>query len=238
MRPPARRALGALGLAGLLVAIATAALAHRAALALRADSQVDVHIFVPTPEAARLLALGEHELWADLAWIRTLVYYGDGMVHQTGMPDVEKLIALVNRLDPRFRKAYIWGSHATTFRHQTATLEEYQASVEVLRRGVLAFPKDWELHWLLGFRLYQDLAPKAATEAEQRRLREEGASYIERAMRLPNAPSNLPLLAANYRSKLGQTERALRELREMILTTEDENAREQLQARLDRKSVV
>ena len=101
--------------------------------------------------------------------------------------------------------------------------------MDILRRGVAVFPNDWELSWLLGLRLFYDL--KAPTPEEQKRQQEEGAMYIERAMRLPNAPGDLPLLAASLRTKLGQKERALRELREMILITEDEKARETLEAR-------
>ena len=103
------------------------------------------------------------------------------------------------------------------------------ASVEILRRGVAAFPRDWELAWVLGLRLFLDV--KGGTEAEERQRKEEGAAYIEHAMRLPGAPNTLPYLAASLRSKLGQKERALHDLREMILNTEDEKARAELVAR-------
>jgi hypothetical protein len=213
----------------LILMIATVATSHRRALAIRRSSPVDAHTFAPPPSVGRILAMGENELLADLAWVKTLIYYGDGLVHDTGMPDVEELVALINALDPRFRRPYLWGAYATTFRKRTATQDEYVASVAILRRGVAAFPRDWELNWLLGLRLFLDI--KAATDEEQRKLREEGAMYIERAMRLPRAPSTLPFLAVSLRTKLGQTERALRELREMILITEDERARAELQAR-------
>ena len=44
-------------------------------------------------------------------------------------------------------------------------------------------------------------------------------------MRKPNAPARYASLAAAFRTKLGQKERALRNLQEMILTTKDEKAR-------------
>jgi hypothetical protein len=186
-------------------------------------------VTLPTPAAARLLSLGHNELFADLAWIRTLVYYGDGLVQNHGMPDVEKLILLINRLDPWFRRPYYWGAHATTYRTQTPRPEEFLASVAILRRAVARFPTDYEMAWLLGLRLFFDI--KSDRPEEQARLREEGAMYIERAMRLPGAPPDLPVLAASLRTRLGQKERALRELREMILTTEDDNARATLEAK-------
>ena len=189
----------------------------------------DPHAWVLKPEIARLLTLGENELWADLAWIRTVVYYGNGLVQNTGMPDVEKLIAEVNAVDPRFRRPYFWGSYATVFRQKLATPEEYESSVRILRRAVAAFPDDWELHWNLGIRLYFDI--KRSDPDEQRRVNEEGAALIERAMHLPRAPASLAITALAMRSKLGQRERALRTLKEMILTTEDAAARKTLQER-------
>lgn len=200
------------------------------AAAMRPE-EIEAHVTIPTVTAARVLSLGHNELFADLTWIRTLIYYGDGLVKGHGMPDVEKLVLLINRLDPWFHRVYMWGAHATTFRSTTggATQQEYLASIEILRRAVEVFPGEWEPAWLLGVRLFFDVKPK--TPEEQSRNHEEGAMYIERAMRLPGAPNDLPLLAASLRTRLGQKERALRELREMILTTEDEKARTLLQQR-------
>jgi len=215
--------------AALAFLLFSASYSHRAALALRAAATYDPHAWVLQPQIARLLTLGENELWADLAWIRTVVYYGNGVVRNSGMPDVEKLIAEVNAVDPRFRRPYLWGGYATVFRQKFATPEEYEASAEILRRGVKAFSNDWELHWLLGIRLYFDI--KRTDPAEQRRIREEGAALIERAVHLPRAPATLAFTAVAMRSKLGQREQALRGLREMILITEDPAARKKLEER-------
>lgn len=223
-----RRALRSLVLLPLVLALLlVASRSHRAALALRGESPADPHVWVPKPSVARILSLGESELLADLIWVRTLVYYGDGLIHQTGMPDVDKLVELVNALDPQFRRPYRWGGFATVFRRRVATLEEYEASVAILRRGVKAFPGDWELHWTLGLRLFFDI--KGKDEDEQRRLHEEGAAEIEQAMRLPGAPPTLAVTALAMRTKLGQRDRALRELRELVLATDDPKARAELQ---------
>lgn len=208
--------------------VAVSGFAHRQVLARRPPAaDIEIHVAKPTPAAARLMSLSHNELLADLYWIKTLVYYGDGLVANHGMPDVESLVALINRLDPQFRKPYQWGSFATTYRTQNATQAEFESSVAILRRGVAAFPRDWELAWQLGLRLFLDLKP--SDPLERRRLQDEGAMYIERAMRLPKAPSDLPILAATLRTKLGQKDRALRELREMILITEDDAARQKLE---------
>ena len=187
---------------------------------------VEERVFLPNPESARIAAAGYSELAADVVWARTLVYYGDGMMHGFTMQDVVPLVELVNALDPYFRRPYLWGGAATVFRQPQTSQEDYRASVAILERGLKVYPHDWEMAWTLGLRYFSDL--KSDDAREQRELQEIGASYIERAMRQPNAPPDLPNLAAALRSQLGQHERALRELREMILTMEDGKARDKL----------
>jgi hypothetical protein len=213
---------------GLLAAAAAAT--HQLALASRAQTpSIDRHLLVPAPAVARVLSLGHTEVLADVTWVRALIYYGDGVMHDTGMPDTESLARLLNVLDPYFRRPYIWGAYATTMRNGFATQEEYASSVEILRRGVAVFPDDWELNWILGVRLFTEL--RTGTDEERRARKEEGAMHIERAMYAPDAPSDLPILAASLRTRLGQKEQALRDLREMIFNVRDEKARELLVAK-------
>lgn len=214
-------------LVGVLLAclLAVAALAHRRALALREDAtDADRHVTIPSPTAARIMSLGYTEMVADLAWVRMLIYYGNGLVHDNGMPDTEALVRLVNVLDPQFRKVYTWGAYSTTMRQGMATEEEYRSSVEILRRGLEVFPNDWELSWIMGVRLFLEM--NGGTDEEKAKRKEEGVMYIERAMHNPKAPKDLPLLAASLRTQLGQKEQALRDLQEMILNTDDDKARE------------
>ncbi len=191
-------------------------------------------LFVPDPRTARFMSAGYNELAADLVWARTLVYYGDGMANDFSMQDVEPLVEVVNALDPYFRKPYLWGAYATTFRQKAATLAEFRASVDILERGAKMFPEDWELAWMLGLRYFADLT--SDDPVEQRQLKEIGVTYIEHAMRMPGAPPDLPTLAAALRGQLGQHERALRELREMILATDPGPARDKLIARYQQLS--
>lgn len=183
--------------------------------------------WVPRPAAARIMSLGYNEAAADFFWADTLIYYGDGMQRRSAMPDVEPRLDVVVALDPHFRRVYWWGGYALTYRAGAATEDEFRSSVRLLERGVEVFADDWELSWLLGVRYYFDLP--AADDAERQRNRETGAGYIERAMRLPGSPPDLPILAATMRTKLGQLDRAVRELREMILTTSDPAVRKQLE---------
>src|SRR5688572_14777230 len=72
-----RSVLLALAFAGIISGLF---LTHRALARSRAGwPSIEERVFVPSPTAARVLSLGYGELAADLAWARTLVYYGDGM---------------------------------------------------------------------------------------------------------------------------------------------------------------
>ncbi len=86
------------------------------------------------------------------------------------------------------------------------------------------FPDEYKYSWIAGARYYFDLwSPDP--EVKRQRYRERGAELIEQAMTKPNAPQDLATTAANMRSKLGQHQRALDNLRQMVLSTNDAAAR-------------
>jgi hypothetical protein len=227
MIPPVRIVLS-FGAAAALYLGASSAL-ENARAARQVANEVERHVVVPEPHVARILSMGHTELAADVSWVRMLIYYGDGIFHKTGMPDTDALVRLVTVLDPHFRRPYVWGAYATVMKEGFATQDEYESSLAIARAGVAAFPDDWELNWILGVRLYLEI--KGGTLEEQARRHEEGAMYIERAMRSSKAPSDMTILAATIRTNLGQKELALRDLREMILNTDDVRARDVLEAK-------
>lgn len=198
-----------------------------AALADRATwPAVEENAVVPPADLAPILSLGYRELAADLAWSRLLVYYGSSRIGDSDFRYLEDLIDTVLALDPRFKRVYRWAAYSVTHRTGYATQEELALSVRYLERAMEAFPDDYEYFWLAGLRYWLDLNPE--DEDLRRRYRERGAELIEQAMRKPNAPPGLATLAASLRTELGQVERALSELREMILTTDDVEAREKM----------
>ena len=101
--------------------------------------------------------------------------------------------------------------------------EEFLSSIRYLERAMREFPDEYKYPWVAGARYYFDLwSPDAEVK---RRYRERGAELIEQAMTRPNAPQDLATTAANMRSKLGQHQRALDNLRQMVLSTNDAAAR-------------
>lgn len=222
--------------AAVAILVATAVWSKRQALGERASWRVpDQRVFVPSPKTARLMSCGYNELFADLVWARTTVYYGDRFASERSLVDIDTLLELVNVLDPYFKRPYEWGAYATIFRQSTgdgARRQDQQdtlSSIRVLKRAAKQFPDDHKFAWILGIRYYMDLDSK--DPKQKRRDRETGAEWIERAMRLPGAPTNLPALAVSLRTRLGQKEIARQQLREMLLTATDPKVKEELQQR-------
>lgn len=195
-------------------------------------AELDERIYVPSPGAARVAVAGYNQLAADLVWSRTLVYYGDSILNAKSFADLDGLIGLINALDPQFRRPYAWGGHAAAFRVGEIPQSAFWMSAMILTRAVHAFPNDWEFAWTLGLRYYLDLNP--GVPDLRKGLQNLGVSYLERAMRMPDAPGNLANLAASLRTKLGQTEQAMRNLREMAMTTTDPEARQVLLTKYSR----
>jgi hypothetical protein len=170
------------------------------------------------------------ELLADLLWSRLLVYYGSNWGGDGDLSQMEEFIDDLVALTPTFKPLYEWAAYAVTYRIGTANQDEFRSSIRYLEKGMEEFPDEYRYPWIAGTRYYFDLwSPDAAT---RRRYRERGAELIEQAMTKPKAPQDLATTAANMRSKLGQTQRALENLRQMVMSTDDEQARATMLKRL------
>jgi hypothetical protein len=178
-------------------------------------------VWLPPPQAAPILAMGYRQLWADVTWARVLVYFGTNAREDVNyrFRYLTRFLDNILALDPKFRRVYEWASYAVTYQGGTVEPEEYELSVRYLERAMKVYPDHWRYFWLAGIRYYMDL--ESSDPAEQRRLRERGAALIEAAMLKPDAPTNIAELAAGLRTKLGQQERALENLRAVIMSTED-----------------
>jgi hypothetical protein len=178
-------------------------------------------VWLPPPRAAPILAMGYRQLWADVNWARVLVYYGSNWREDVHFRFryLTRFLDNIIALDPKFKRVYEWASYAVTFQGGTVEPEEYALSVRYLERAMEEYPEHYRYFWLAGIRYYIDL--KSDDPAQQQRYREHGAALIEQAMLKPDAPGNLALLAAGLRTELGQRERALENLRTMIMSTDD-----------------
>ena len=206
--------------------------------------------YAPSASAAPFLSLGYREALADLLWIRVLGYVGgdDDRASST-----RQLVEAIVALDPRFQRIYAWGGLAMSALGTGATEADYLAAIDVLERGAELFPEDYRIPLYAGQIYVTNLASRATRAAATteglgvvgatmhqlyadggwtRAWEKAGARWLERAVRVPGAPTNMATLAAHLRTKLGQRDQAIRDLRELILYTSDAAQRDKLVKKL------
>lgn len=183
--------------------------------------------YAPAPGAAPFVSLGYREAAADVLYVRMLGHFLDEK--NTGH-EVADLAEAIIALAPQFHRVYERGAVAMTAAATGVDRSVYERAVALLEAGMRTFPDDWKLPYLAGQIYTQDLQ---TDDPEQRRAWDErGTLLIESAIRKPGAPASAAGWAALMRTKLGQRERALAGLREMLLITNDNSARERLLAAL------
>jgi hypothetical protein len=187
--------------------------------------------YAPSPSSAPFVALGYREAAADALFVRLRGYFGDT---ESTPEAVAGLCEAIVALDPRFHRTYEYCAGAMTFfaltnrRHGNNAI--YLRAIALLETGMREFPDDWRLPNLAGQILTQDLQTDDA--AQRQAWNEKGTLLVEQAVRKPGAPAELADWAAVMRTKLGQQERAVRDLREVLLVTTDKTARKALIRRL------
>lgn len=205
-----------------VVALGTARVA-REAVADRPDAVGEP--YAPSAAAAPIVTLGYREAAADLLWIRFRGYFGGWQATSNG---IAGLVDAIVALDPKFHPIYEHGARALSMPDVVEDVKQasYLHAIEVLDRGMTEFPDDWKLPELAGQIYTQDLV--TSDPAQRRAWNEKGVLLVESAIRKPGAPIGEATWAATMRTKLGQRERAVEGLREMILITSDAQARKKL----------
>jgi hypothetical protein len=183
--------------------------------------------YAPAPDTAPLVTLGYRELFADLLFLRLKGYFGGRENTANG---IASLVEAIIALDPEYHRIYEWGARAITLAGRGIDNDAYRRAIAVLEAGARRFPGDWKLPYLEGEIYTQDL--QTANPAERRAWDERGTLLTESAIRKPNAPAEAATWAATMRTRLGQHQRAVDGLREMLLVTNDDTARARLLAKL------
>lgn len=184
--------------------------------------------YAPSPGAAPYVTLGYRELATDLLWIRALAYFGAD--EQASSDGVRDLVTAMNALDPRFEEVYVWSSLAMQSIAMQIDNDDLLGALVILERGMREFPDRYELALRAGeiyaFRLQTD------DPAQKRAWKEQGARLISRAVRLPGAPKGIGTYVAHLESELGQRDKAIRDLRELIAYTNSPTDRAKLVKKL------
>jgi hypothetical protein len=173
------------------------------------------------------VTLGYRELVADLLFFRLKGYFGGTENTANG---VASLVEAIIALDPEHHRIHEWGARAITLASRGVDNAAYLRALAVLDAGARKFPDDWKLPYLAGEIYTQDL--QTSDPAQRRAWDERGTLLTESAIRKPNAPASAATWAATMRTRLGQHQRAIDGLREMLLVTGDDNVRARLLEKL------
>ena len=154
-------------------------------------------------------------------WIRLTGYFGGReATRRRRRGAVEAIVAL----DPHYHRAYEYGARRDDDRrHRRRRKRTLPARARRARARHREFPDDWKLPYLAGQIYTQDLETK--DPAQRRAWDERGTLLTESAIRKPGAPLEAATWVAFMRTKLGQRDRAIRDLRELLLVTRDDSAR-------------
>jgi hypothetical protein len=207
--------------------IVGAQLVREAARSVRDADKAEQAPYTPTAQMAPFVSLGYRELAADLLYARFRGYFGGGQSSSDAMGDLAEAIVAV---DPQFRRAYDLGAIAMTAAAHGVTNESYLRAIRLLAAGSRVFPDNWRLPHLAGQIYLVDL--QTTDPAQRREWDNKGALLLETAARKPGAPADAALTAVFMQTKLGQQEYAIRSLRELLLITDDERARQRILEKL------
>ena len=211
------------------ICLAIAALAFGAAHGARdlakdhaTEQAVDMP-YAPSPSSAPFVALGYRELAADLLFVRLVGYFGGPENEARGIAALAEAIAA---LDPHYKRIYEWGAIAMTSARSGVDQSTHLRAIALLDQGARVYPDNWRLPNLDGQIYLVDL--QTNDPAQRRAWDEQGTRLLDVAAHKPNAPAESAMTAAYMRTKLGQHQRAVDGLRELLLLTSDEAARRRI----------
>jgi len=188
---------------------------------------------LPQPQLARFTTLGYHEAAADLAWLRTIIYFGEEATRRGSFDHFNSYANLVIALDPQFRRIYHWAGVLSIYSRAVISREMVESSIDYLERGTERFPMDGEMHYMLGFNLYFEYPPHLKGDEEaQRRARLEGIEHLKAAVVSGTGPPWLSSMVAGLMSKQGMNQLAVNSLYQSLAVVEDPETRERIFARI------
>lgn len=226
-----RARLNSIGIAvGVLVAATIALVTRQQAFRHHAATQQYEDIYyLPSPRTLSVASMGYREALADLLWMRTLVYFGDEIVHRGDKSNLLHYADAILGLDPYFRRIYRWVGTVALYREDLPSKQDMLDAVRYLEQGFRLFPDDGELAWTLGATYAYELVQFEKDPEARDALRVKGHEYIRIAVLKGGAPGWMAGTTARFFAKAGRKEEALRHLREVYSMLDNDKDRGQVE---------
>jgi hypothetical protein len=191
----------------------------------------DVYYLPPTVWLG-VFSLGHREALADLIWLRSLIYFGDELIHRGEVQNLYNYADAMLFLDPYFKRVYPWISSCALYRTGTVTEKDARKAIDYLERGVQLFPDDGELAWTLGADYLYELPPLMHDRAQLVEAKRRGLEHLKVAALRGAGPPWLALSTATELGKLGQREQEIAHLGEVYAQVSDPAMRREIEQRL------
>lgn len=201
-----RTQAAALAIAG--AAMAGAILISRMLPQLAVQHEPRQPVFFPRIEIVRPALLGFTGLAADLAWIRTVQYFGSRIEGRERFPQLHQFVDMVTSLDPHFVDAFQYGGLFLSIARQ------YPNAITIYRKGIAANPSAWQLPHDLGRLYFLELKDY-----------QQALYWWEATDRLPGRPHYIPRFLIRLQAKLGHVETALELWQQMLEQSTNESIR-------------
>jgi hypothetical protein len=173
----------------ILLGSLAARVAHHAYDHLPRPRPLEELSYFPSGESLRPLALGHPETLADVAWLRTVQYYGEHRLSDNRFFRMAHLFDVLTTLAPRFEAAYVFGAFALA---QEGL--DFPAAERLMKKGLDANPRSGYLAFQLGFLYYVMPGGRDLDNA---------ARYFEQASRQADGPPQSLRFAAFARQRAG-----------------------------------
>jgi hypothetical protein len=165
---------------------------------------VEELMYFPSGELLEVASLGYETLVADMLWLRGIQYYGEHRRTDKSYPLAEHIFSTITDLDPRFIGAYRFGAFVLG-----QDVGRPAAGIELIKKGMLNNPGEWQLPFDLGFMYFIMLDDSR-----------KAAHFFNFAARQKDAPDLAKRFSAFAYRKAGKTELA-RALWEEIYRSSD-----------------
>ncbi len=167
-------------------------------------------LYFPSGRALVESSVGFREVAADYLWFRFVQYFGAYAKGHHDLRYFDLLVDAITRLDPRFVEAYHFASLVAW-----SELGDFEKSIDLLKRGILANPESAKLHFQVGFTYYVFFQ-------DYRR----SANWFEAAARCPDGGEMESRFAAFARYRAGDDRVSLELWKEMARSTGSPQMRE------------
>lgn len=214
------RAVLALAVVSVLVAIQTIGLAHvdgrrAGGLSVRLD------YVLPGP-VLRITALEFDSLAADLAFLKATTFYGERAYKRIRLAPEDwdrltEVVQVATDLDPRFLDPYHFAEMVLTW--DAGRVADANG---LLEKALRYRGGDWAVPYYLGFNYFYFLHDDA-----------KGGEYLMMASRLPESQAFVGLLASRLATQAGRAEAAVVFLDELARSTPDSALRHHIELRLE-----